>query len=194
MGGSGKSAENTAMSGVQGDASQLSSLATQSAGQSQSLFNLAFPGMQQAESMQQTLASGDPYAIAQAVAPATQQVAQATQGAQQNIMQNAPDGGEKNLALEQSSLQQGAQDGNLASQGYLNSFNNLAQMGQSGVNASQGAMSNATGSLNSANSAFSSLGNMGAQEKGATLSALGGLTGTGMTALSSGLTGAFGNA
>lgn len=193
MGGSGKSAENTAMSGVQGDATQLSSLATQSAGQSQSLFNLAFPGMQQAESMQQTLASGDPYAIAQAIAPATQQVAQATQGAQQNIMQNAPDGGEKNLALEQSNLQQGAQDGNLASQGFLNSFNNLAQMGQSGVSASQGAMSNATGALNSENSAYSSLGNMGAQEKGATLGAIGGLTGTGMTALSSGLTGAFGN-
>jgi hypothetical protein len=189
MGGSGKSAENTAMSGVQGDASQLSSLASQSAGQSQSLFNLAFPGMQQAESMQQTLASGDPYAIAQAVAPATQQVAQATQGAQQNIMQNAPDGGEKNLALEQSDVSQGAQVGNLASQGYLNSFNNLAQMGQSGVNASQGAMSNATGSLNSANSAFSSLGNMGAQEKGATLGAIGGLTGTGMSALSYGLSG-----
>lgn len=193
MGGSGKSAENTAMSGVQSDASQLSSLASQSAGQSQSLFNLAFPGMQQAESMQQTLASGDPYAIAQAISPATQQVAQATQGAQQNIMQNAPDGGEKNLALEQSNLQQGAQVGNLASQGYLNSFNNLAQMGQSGVSASQGAMGNATGALNSENSAYSSLGNMGAQEKGATLGAIGGLTGTGMTALSSGLTGAFGN-
>lgn len=193
MGASGKSAENTAMTGEQSDAGQLSSLATQSAGQSQSLYNLAFPGMQQAESMQQTLASGDPYAIAQAISPATQQVAQATQGAQQNIMQNAPDGGEKNLALEQSNLQQGAQVGNLASQGYLNSFNNLAQMGQAGVNASQGAMSNATGSLNSANSAFNSLGTMGGQEKGATLGAIGGLMGTGMTALSGGLTGSFGN-
>src|SRR5271168_1479695 len=179
MGGGGKNATNNAMSGEQADANQLTALATQSAGQSQSLYNLAFPGMQQAEQMSQTLASGDPYAIAQAIAPATQQVAQATQGAQQNIMQNAPSGGEKNLALEQANLQQGAQVGNLASQGYLNSFNNLAQMGQSGIGLSQGAMGNATGSLNSANSALNQMGQMGAQQKGSTLGAIGGLVGSG---------------
>ena len=49
MGGGGKSATNSAMTGEQADANQLTALATQSAGQSNQLFNLAMPGMQQAE-------------------------------------------------------------------------------------------------------------------------------------------------
>ena len=97
--------------GIQQDASALTALAQQQGANANTLFNLTEPGMATAENFYQVLASGDPTAIARAIAPATQQISQATAGAKQNIMTNAPAGGEKNLALEQADVSQGAQVG-----------------------------------------------------------------------------------
>lgn len=154
-------------------ADQLKSLMGQQQGESSQLFNLAFPGMQQATDFYSSLASGDPGKIAQVIAPATQQITQATAGAKQNIMNNAPAGGEKNLALEQTDVNQGAQVGALASQGYTGSFNALASMGQGGVGLGQGAASTAISAGSQAGSAYSNLIQEHMQQKGSTLGMFG---------------------
>ena len=92
----------------------LTKIAQQQEGNAQTLFSESNPGFQQAEQFNQTLASGDPYAISRAISPATQQISEATAGAKQNIMNNAPSGGEKTLALENADVSQGAQVGKAA--------------------------------------------------------------------------------
>ena len=82
----------------------LVALAQQQAGNSQSLFNLTEPGLAKAENFESTLASGDPYAISRAISPAVKQINQSTDSAKKNIIQNAPAGGEKALALEQADV------------------------------------------------------------------------------------------
>jgi hypothetical protein len=155
----------------------LTNIAQQAQGQSNQLFGAAFPGFQAAENHAATLASGDPSAIARAIAPATQQVTQATAGAKQNILNNAPAGGEKNLALEQADVNQGAQVGALASQGFNNSFNTLAQLSGQGVSQGQTSSGLAVSGINSANSAISNLFNQHQEQKGSTLGAIGGAAG-----------------
>jgi hypothetical protein len=91
----------------------------------------------QAQNYYQALATGDPNAIARATAPAAQQITQAFNQAQQNIMQNTPAGGTKNLALEEAALQRGANIGNVASQGYLGAQQALGQMGSQRVGEGQ---------------------------------------------------------
>ena len=181
MGGGGSSkggvtnqqAEN-AQSGL---ATQLTSLLGQQQGESNQLFNLAFPAMQQSTSFYESLASGDPTKIAQVIAPATQQISQASAGAKQNILNTAPAGGEKNLALEQVDVNQGAQVGSLASQGYTSAFSALGQLGASGVGQSQNAASTAISAGSQANNAYSGLINEHMQQKGATMGAYGALAG-----------------
>lgn len=167
---------NSALESSQaGLSTQLTSLLGQEQGQSQQLFNLAFPGEQQASNFYSSLASGSPNAIAAVTAPAAQQIQQATAGAKQNILNNAPAGGERNLAIEQADVNQGAQLGSLASQGYTSSFNALAGLGQSGVGQSQGAASEAIAAGSQANSIDSGLINEHMQQKGATLGLYGSL-------------------
>src|SRR5579863_6101385 len=143
----------------------LANLANVQSGQSSALFQLAFPGLVQAQQHSEALASGQPGAISAAIAPAVQQVNAATASAKQNIINNAPAGGEKNLALEQADVQQGAQIGNLASQGYNNSFNTLATLGQSGVGQSQGAAGTAIGAFGSANQGYGNVAQLGVEQK-----------------------------
>lgn len=187
-GGSGKGAANTAQKNIAADADQLTNIAKTQSGQSTQLYNSAFPGFQSAEGFYNALSSGDPTAIARAISPATQQISQATTGAKQNIMANDPSGGEKNLALEQANLNQGAQVGSTASQGYLNSFNALAKLAGQGIGESQSGANTAISGLGSSASANNASGQLGIQEKGANLGALGGLAGdaTGLLGASSG--------
>jgi hypothetical protein len=186
-------------SGEQADINQLTGLASQQQSNANQLFNLAEPGLQQATSFYQTLASGDPFAISRAISPAAQQITQASQGATQNIMNNAPAGGEKNLALEQVQGQAGAQIGNVASQGYLGSFNALGGLSGQGIGESQGASGQALSGISSAISGYGQLGQqqlasqeLQLQSKGQTLGAFSGLAGDaaslGGSAMTSGAT------
>lgn len=170
----GELANSTAMVGIAQDQAK----------NSQQLYQASFPGFQQAEGFYQSLASGDPGKIAQAIAPATQQISQATTSAKNNIMNNAPNGGEKNLALEQADVAQGAKVGEVASSGYLNSFNALASLAGQGIG--QGISSAGTG-LSGFSSSTAALGQIGQQQiekqkmeqeqKGASMGMLGGLAG-----------------
>lgn len=175
MGGGGKGAANTATQNLQNNSTALQGLAQTASGQSTQLFNSAFPGFSSAETFYQNLASGDPGKIAQAISPATQQIGQATAGAKQNILNNDPSGGEKNLALEQANVNQGAQVGNVASQGYLNSFNALSQLAGQGISQGTGLANTATSGYGASNAGNQAAGQLGIQQKGATLGALGGL-------------------
>ena len=173
---------------------QLKSLSQQQQGESSQLFNLAFPGMQQSENFYSTLASGDPGKIAALLAPASQQITQAATGAKQNIIANAPAGGEKNLALEQVDVNRGAQIGSLASQGYLSSFNALASLGQSGVGLGQGAAGTAISSAGEANQIGSNLIQEHMQQKGSTLGMFGTLGQDAASGIGGGLAASAGGA
>lgn len=174
-----------------GLANQLTTLLGQQGGESQQLFNLAFPGMQQADQFYSALASGSPNAIATVTAPAAQQITQAAAGAKQNILQNSPAGGERNLALEQVDVNRGAQIGSLATQGYTSAFPALAQLGGHGVQLGQGAASTAVGAGQAAGQQWGNIVQENIQQKGASLGALGGLGGSAMGGLAYGLTAAF---
>jgi|SRR5579863_106023 len=150
----------------------LVQLAQQQAGRGTQLFDASFPGFQQAENFYGTLGTGDPYAIARATTPATQQITQATQSAKQNIIQNAPEGGEKNLAIEMADVNRGAQVGSVTSGAFLNSFNALANLAGQGVNQSISSAGTAVSGLNASNQGFANLGNLQIQQKGAQLGAL----------------------
>lgn len=169
---------------MENNQSALVSLAQQQNQRGSQLFNASFPGFQQAENFYGTLSTGDPYAIARATAPATQQITQATQSAKQNIIQNAPAGGEKNLALEMADVSRGAQVGGVASGGYLNSFNALAQLAGQGVGESISSANTAVSGYGASTSALSNLGQLQMQQyqiqqqaKGSTLGALSSLGG-----------------
>jgi hypothetical protein len=177
MGGSGKGGTPTnaqAENAQAGLATQLTSLLQQQGSQSQQLFNQSFPGIQTADQFYQALASGSPNLIAAVTAPAAQQISQATAGAKQNILSTAPAGGERNLALQQADVSQGAQLGALASQGYTGSFNALAQLGGQGVGLGQGAAGTAISAGNAAGNQWSNIVGENVQQKGATLGAISG--------------------
>jgi hypothetical protein len=193
MGSSKGGASNTQIEASQSKlADQLTSLYSQQEGQSSQLFNLAFPGMQQSENFYSALASGSPDLISKVIAPAAQQLQQQSAGAKQQIMSSAPAGGEKNLALEQVNVNQGAQLGALASQGYTGSFNALAEMGGRGVGLSQSGAQTAISAANSANSTYSNLWQEHTQDKGATMSMFGGLGSSAMSGIGAGLGAAAG--
>jgi hypothetical protein len=158
--------------GEQQNSDALVQIAQQQAGNSQTLFNEANPGFNQAENFYSSIASGSPYAISKAISPAVQQIAQSTAGAKQNIMQNAPSGGEKNLALEQADVSQGAQVGQAATGSFLNSFNALASLAGQGTGESISAAGTGISGYNSANQGLGQLGQLQIQQKGAQLGAL----------------------
>ena len=159
----------------------LTQIAQQQADRSTQLFNESNPGFVQAEQFNQTLASGDPGMIAKAIAPATQQISQSTQGAKQNIMRNSPSGGEKNLALEMADVSQGAEVGKVASGSFLNSFNSLASLAGQGTGESISAAGTGISGYSAANQGLSSLGQQQIQQKGAQLGALTSLAGDATT-------------
>lgn len=143
------------------------------------LFKSSFPGFQQAENYYQTLASGDPEAIARAIAPATQQINQQSQAAAQRIEQDSPRGGEKNLALEENQITRGAQIGNLASQSYLSAFQNLAGLAGQGVGESTSQTGAATAAGNAAGNQYSNIANQQAEAKATNLGFYSSLAGAG---------------
>lgn len=170
--------------GMLSNESALVGISQQQNQNSQTLFNESNPGFVQSENFYSTLASGDPYAISRAISPATQQISQATASAKQNIMNNAPAGGEKNLALEQADVSQGAEVGKAATGSFLNSFNALGQLAGQGTSESISSASNAISGYNSANSGLSGLGQLQMQQyqnqqqaKGSTLGAMSSLGG-----------------
>lgn len=159
----------------------LTQIAQQSSANSQTLFNQTEPGLLSAENFYGAIQTGAPSAIATAISPAVQQISQATAGAKQNIMNNAPAGGEKNLALEQADVSQGAQVGQAATGSYLNSANALAQLAGQGVGESISSTGNAVSGYNSANQGLGQLGQLQIQQKGAQLGALTSLGGDAAT-------------
>ena len=148
---------------------QLAQTQSQRSGQ---LFNETFPGLQSAEAFYQSIASGSPYAISTATAPAVAQLAASTAGAKQNILNNAPAGGEKNLAIENADVAQGAQLGKLTTGAFVNAPNALAALAGQGVGESISSAGTAISGYNSANQALGNLGNLQIQQKGAQLGAL----------------------
>lgn len=151
---------------------------------SQTLFNLTEPGLVQSENYYETLASGDPGAIMRAIAPGAQQVSEATAGAKSNIMANSPAGGEKNLALELTDVNRGAQVGQMAAGATLKAPDALAKLSGQGIGESQSAAGIASSTYGSANSGLASLGQLNIQDqqlqmeqKGQSLGALGSLGG-----------------
>jgi hypothetical protein len=185
MGKSSQGVSSQVSSGELANETALTQIAQQQSANSQTLFNLTEPGLASAENFYGALSTGSPAAISTAIAPATQQISQATAGAKQNIMNTAPAGGEKNLALEQADVSQGAQVGSLASGAYTGSFNALAQLAGQGVGESISAAGTGISGLSSANQALGQLGNqqleaqqLQAQQKGSTLGALSSLGGS----------------
>jgi hypothetical protein len=202
MGGKGSTSgvDPSIQAGELANESQLVSLAKQQAGQSQQLFNLTEPGIASAEGFYGALASGSPTAIQTAIAPAAQQINQATQGAITNIEQNAPNGGEKNLAIETAKAQAGAEIGKVATQGYLGSFNALSGIESQGVGQSQSATGLALSGLNSATQVYGQVGQqqvensqLAIQQKGQTLGAIGGLAGDVTDLATGGIAASWGN-
>lgn len=163
----------------------LTAIAQSQADNSTKLFNSSFPGFQKAEDFYTSLSSGDPYAIGRAIAPAAQQVSQASDQAKANILRTGPAGGEKNLALEQVDVNKGAKIGDMASSGYLNSFNALAQLSGQGVGESISSASTGISGYNSASSGLAQIGQQQIQQqqleqeqKGSTFGAIGSLGGS----------------
>jgi len=140
-----------------GLADVMASTGKQSAAEGATLFNLALPGLEQAETYYSKVASGDPAALARANAPAIQQITEQSNAAKKNILQDNPRGGERNLALEEADITKGAQISNLTTGSYLGSFGSLAGLG--GQNVSQGTAATGVG-LQGMNAAANQYGNL----------------------------------
>lgn len=170
----GKGASNLtseAQSAQIADSASLVQLAQGQAANANQLFQASMPGFNTAESFYSALAGGDPYAIARTLAPQAQQISTASAGARQNILQNGPAGGEKNLALEQVNVNQGAQVGSTASQAFLNAPNALASLAGQGVGESQSAAGLGISGLSSANTGYGNVAQQSIQQKGNSLGA-----------------------
>ena len=135
----------------------MSATGQQSAQEGSTLFQLALPGLQKSTDYYGKLASGDPNALARANAPAIQQVTGQSDQQLKNIMQNAPRGGGRDLAIAEADLSKGAQISNLTTGSYTNAFPSLASLG--GQNVSQGNSATATG-LQGMNASANQYGNI----------------------------------
>ena len=158
----------------------LAQIATSQQQKSEDLFRLTEPGMAQAEDFYSKLASGDPAAIMRAIGPAAGQIEQAATGATKNVMETAPAGGEKNLALANIQAGRGAEVGKVASEAYLKAPAALASLAGQGVGESISAAGTGVSGLSAASSGLASLGGLQieqaqfqAQQKGSMLGGLG---------------------
>jgi hypothetical protein len=128
---------------------------------------VALPNLGTAASYWQSLLQGGPAAQA-ATAPYAQQIASQTAASQKQIEQNLPAGGEKNLALAQLPIQQGASVANL--------YQGLGPTAASQLQSlALGSASAGTGSGAVSSGAGSSLTGLAGQQNAAKGSALGGL-------------------
>ena len=172
--------EDAALQGAQTSlAQQMSATAAQSAQEGATLFNLGLPGLEKASSYYGKLASGDPNALARANAPAIQSITGQSDQQLKNIMQNAPRGGARDLAISDADLSKGAQISNLTTGSYTNAFPSLASLG--GQNVGQGNSATSTGiqGLNAAANQYGNLQELNNQQKSTSLGFLGSLAGAG---------------
>ena len=146
--------------GMLSNESALVNIAQQQAGNAMNLYGLTEPGLQSAEDLYQTLAGGDPGAIARATAPSTQQVTSAAEGAKKNILMNSPAGGEKNLALESVNVNKGAQIGALTSGAAANAPNALASLAGQGIGESISSAQTGISGLSAGSQTLGSLGGL----------------------------------
>lgn len=144
------------------------------------LFNLALPGLEQAEGYYGKLASGDPNALARANAPAVQAITQSSDAAKKNIVQDNPRGGERNLALEEADLTKGAQIGQLETGSYTSSFGSLAGLGGQNVGQGLQGQSSGTQGMNAAANQYGQIQQINAENKAQTMGGIGGLASTGL--------------
>jgi hypothetical protein len=151
--------------GMLANETALTQIAQQQATNAEQLYKVAEPGFQTAESFYSDLATGDPGAIMRAISPAAQQINQASAGAKENILATSPAGGEKNLALEMTDVNKGAQVGSLASSGYTGSFNALGQLAGQGVGESISASGAGTSAYSAGSSSLAALGGLNLQDK-----------------------------
>jgi hypothetical protein len=133
------------------------------------------PGLSTAENYYQSLASGNPSAIFQSIAPAVGQVNAASQGAVQQIQQNMPRGGAEQLAVANVEQQRAGQIGNLGTQAYTGSFPALAALSQGGLSLSANELANSISAGSAASSANEGLMQAQSAGKTATMGALGGV-------------------
>jgi len=135
--------------------------------------------MQEAENYYQQLATGDPGAISRAIAPATSQITKQTASAEKRISEDMPRGGTKNLAMEEAEINKGAQVSNLATQSYLSSFQNLANLGTSGISESTSLLGTSIGGLSAAGTQYSNIAQQQSEGKSNSLGFWGSLAGSG---------------
>jgi hypothetical protein len=166
-----------------GLANQLAASGAQSTQEGSTLFNLALPGLQTATSYYGKLASGDPNALARANAPAIQSITGQSNQQLSNIMQNAPRGGARDLAISEADLSKGAQISNLTTGSYVNAFPSLASLG--GQNVGQGNQATSTGiqGMNAAANQYGNLQQLSNEQKQTQLGFITGLAGAGASAL-----------
>jgi len=169
-------ADSSAISNL---ANQMSATGAAQTAEGSQLFNLALPGLTQAESYYGKLASGSPQALATANAPAIAGITQANNSAKQSITQDNPRGGQTNLALENADLSKGAQIGNLTTQSYTNAFPSLAQLGGQNVAQGTGAQAAGVSSMGAAANQYQGLLQNNAASKSSTMGFLGSLAGGG---------------
>jgi hypothetical protein len=204
MGGSSKGGGTPPISGpveqgLLSNENALVNIAQQQNTNAQTLFGLTEPGLGTAESFYSKLASGDPSTIQSAIAPAVGQIQQGAQGATQSILNTAPAGGEKNLALEQVQANKGSQVGSVATQAYLGAPNALASLASQGVGESISSAGQGISGLSAGSTSLSNIGQLQvseqqiqAQQKGSVLGALGSLAGAGAELGSAGTDSIFG--
>lgn len=146
-------------------ADMMTASGKQSAEEGSTLFNLALPGLEKSESYYNKLASGDPNALARANAPAIQSITGQSNQQLQNIMQNAPRGGARDLAISDADLSKGAQISNLTTGSYTGAFSSLASLG--GQNVSQGNQATETGlrGMNSASNQYGQIQQISNEQK-----------------------------
>jgi len=143
----------------------LTKIAGQQATNAEQLYQVAEPGFQKAEDFYRAIASGDPGAISRAIAPEAQMINEASSGAKANILATAPAGSEKNLALEMTDVNKGAEIGKAAGGAYTGSFNALGQLAGQGVGESISAAGTGISGFSSASSGLAQLGQLNIQDK-----------------------------
>jgi hypothetical protein len=158
-------------------ADTMAATGRQSAEQGSTLFNLALPGLQQATGYYGKLASGDPNALARANAPAIQQITGQSNQQLSNIMQNAPRGGARDLAISEADLSKGAQISNLTTGSYTNAFPSLASLGGQNVGQGNAATSTGLSGMNSAANQYGNLQQLQQEQKQTQLGAITGIAG-----------------
>ena len=160
-----------------GVATEFGDIASMVKGFGKQLFDVGMPSIKKATDYYSTLASGDPQAIATAVAPATQQITAASEQAKQNIELQTPRGGAQRLGKEYADIQAAGEVGKLTTQAFTSAPAALAQIGQGTLGLSINEIANAIAALGGKGGQLSDIGAQKAAGKEALMSSLGGIAG-----------------